>query len=734
MGVTGSFDGTILLWNGDGRLVATLTNTATKHIKAINYISYGPSSGALQSSQDWEDYSSTITTYDPTCQSGTWGCPRTGHTVTLDIQNRILVLVGGETKPGVFSSEVWTWWLDRTNDRWRLDYTPDSYFSTAAEDDSGITWALDSPAIHYVDEDADLSFLKRFVLPDKESTMPKPPLGKRPEIQFPYITNQRVKQLNDLGITTIKELANADKYQILKARGYDFPGTSSDKLLDYYDVCDAKKLCEAILEMCTVTDRKFYAGELQMPWNVENEFGDKAPIKYVPDDDDLYTGDDDIWNRGVPQLWHNRDFADYFPTKDYDELVESWDGCGRLKLPYTAGEFAYMKRPNVDGIGFVPFVDNIADPLNTLQEPQCKINPRNRAYHSALQYEQRTYIFGGKHTEKEFYGDTWYRDDRLPSSNCTKVPTSFSDEHVFHFGCDEPGCQYEYRIWDPENYQQLLQWTPVVYKADISWLDWRMRGPGDGEYIFFVRAVDPAGNRDERFVLNRNMIFWTYYSPIPWDIIFQGIGGFLGLCIFGYLEYRRRMKKAAMERYAMKRMRRKFKAMQRDQEGGAVDWRTLYAESKQQNTAKKKTKKQERDEKKRAREKERKKKEKEKEAIKKKLKAGKEHKDKQKRALEKEKEKKEIKESSKGEKSSKKQKKLKDEEKGDLGDGSPKKLKDYEKGGESPQKLKDYEKGGQSPQKLKDYEKDGGAQETGTKQRKSNKKFKDYEVDNGGDG
>lgn len=34
------------------------------------------------------------------------------------------------------------------------------------------------------------------------------------------------------------------------------------------------------------------------------------------------------------------------------------------------------------------------------------------------------------------------------------------------------------------------------------------------------------------------------------------------------------------DRYAMKRMRRKFKAMQRDVDGRAVDWRTLYNENK----------------------------------------------------------------------------------------------------------------------------------------------------------
>ena len=34
-------------------------------------------------------------------------------------------------------------------------------------------------------------------------------------------------------------------------------------------------------------------------------------------------------------------------------------------------------------------------------------------------------------------------------------------------------------------------------------------------------------------------------------------------------------------RYAMKRMRRKFKAMQRDINGKSVDWRTLYMEAKE---------------------------------------------------------------------------------------------------------------------------------------------------------
>lgn len=66
----------------------------------------------------------------------------------------------------------------------------------------------------------------------------------------------------------------------------------------------------------------------------------------------------------------------------------------------------------------------------------------------------------------------------------------------------------------------------------------------------------------------------------------------------------------ACSRYAMKRMRRKFKAMQRDINGRAVDWRTLYMESKANEEAgmkDKKKKKKNRDKNAEKREKERKK-------------------------------------------------------------------------------------------------------------------------------
>merc|ERR1711907_601900 len=83
-------------------------------------------------------------------------------------------------------------------------------------------------------------------------------------------------------------------------------------------------------------------------------------------------------------------------------------------------------------------------------------------------------------------------------------------------------------------------------------------------------------------------------------LIVGSILGFFAIVGGVYLEVRRRKKKAAMERYAIKRMRRKFKGVQKggkkatatagDGENPEEDWRGYYDEGKG-NKGKKKTKK-----------------------------------------------------------------------------------------------------------------------------------------------
>lgn len=74
-----------------------------------------------------------------------------------------------------------------------------------------------------------------------------------------------------------------------------------------------------------------------------------------------------------------------------------------------------------------------------------------------------------------------------------------------------------------------------------------------------MRAVDTAGNKDPVFDEGRNAHSWEYIPALPWGAIIAGIIGFLALVAGAIIEWRRRRKKAAMERYAIKRMRRKFK-------------------------------------------------------------------------------------------------------------------------------------------------------------------------------
>jgi hypothetical protein len=210
--------------------------------------------------------------------------------------------------------------------------------------------------------------------------------------------------------------------------------------------------------------------------------------------------------------------------------------------------------------------------------PPFTVPTGQRAYHAAVYFEERLYLFGGRQSDTTLMADSWYRDDRLPTVNLKTKPEPNTPQWTFRFASDEPGCVFEYRIWDVLKFKEIRPWTAVLHKTSVEWLDWRVGGPGNGRYALYVRAVDPAGNRDEMYETGRNVYAWNYVSPTPWDIIFGCLTGFIFLAFLAYLEYRRRAKKAAMERYAMKRMRRKFKAMQRDMDGRAVDWRTLYQE------------------------------------------------------------------------------------------------------------------------------------------------------------
>lgn len=666
-----------------------------------------------------------------------WWQGRTGHTTTLSCSwpqlncltvlppgvlgsqlQRFVYIVGGHgygtATGGIFFDDVWAWRPDVLGETFVQDFTDGALYATG--DGSSFHFSKSSPSLNYVTPESPISQLILQVLPTKLDKN-----DNRRLIQRTFLTPYEISLLKNNSIFNIQDFTNpnlAGEYTMLKLRGYDYPQVPLEDRLHFDKVCDVRALAIAMASKCTVNppSQTLYLGQKNMPWNV------------LPD-----------WGKGLPGItaqgiaWHGPGRTDYkylFPmgpgVDDLPSQLRNWDGCTpnfEINNP--------VHGTNVEGLGYVQQLSTVKNPNSQMQELQCKWTPGVRAYHSAQYYEDRLYIFGGKSksfSSPVFMADTWYRDAILPTTRFKSAPKSNTDNPFFYFTPNEPGVKFEYRIWDPVNYIEIRPWTTCTVKTDVGWLSWRKGGPGNGLYTLYARSVDPAGNRDERYVNEQNVHTWYYVSPTPYDIIFISAGSFFGLALFGYLEYRRRVRKAAMERYAMKRMRRKFKAMQRDIDGRAVDWRSLYMESKAAEEAlkgKKRAKKAVRDKKAEKRDKDKKKREKEKEMVKKKLKA----------------------EGAKKDKDAKSKGSVGDDGisgrgdktdggisgKGDKKDKTAKKGKKKEEDGvdkpavkSKDNKLKDYERGGKDTAEVEANKVD--PMEEGVKQRKSNKRFKEYET------
>ena len=76
-------------------------------------------------------------------------------------------------------------------------------------------------------------------------------------------------------------------------------------------------------------------------------------------------------------------------------------------------------------------VGDIRHPRPELQELTCKQTPGKRAWHNALAFEERLYVFGGKNGETDFKADTWYRDAVFPISRMIGRPDSNTDDAWF---------------------------------------------------------------------------------------------------------------------------------------------------------------------------------------------------------------------------------------------------------------------------------------------------------------
>merc|ERR1711937_949802 len=96
---------------------------------------------------------------------------------------------------------------------------------------------------------------------------------------------------------------------------------------------------------------------------------------------------------------------------------------------------------------------------------------------------------------------------------------------------------FEYLVYDADENQVVRTWDRSLGKAQVNWLDkYYENGPGSGFYIFYVRAVDAAGNVDVVFdgLRFRNMYKWKYNTRLPWDYIGYSVLSFLTCVLVAY--------------------------------------------------------------------------------------------------------------------------------------------------------------------------------------------------------
>lgn len=89
--------------------------------------------------------------------------------------------------------------------------------------------------------------------------------------------------------------------------------------------------------------------------------------------------------------------------------------------------------------------------------------------------------------------------------------------------------------YDNDERMFVTSWTKTSGKVNIQWMNGWWGGPGTGNYIFYVRGIDPAGNKDSHYVEGINMYSWRYLSPLPWRLIFAVTGSCFGVLFVAYL-------------------------------------------------------------------------------------------------------------------------------------------------------------------------------------------------------
>ena len=457
---------------------------------------------------------------------------RSGHVVLYEPPSSFnsfreqICIYGGRNEEGVLS-DVWTWNLI-DGEPWRVDFQPDQWYRTTQNGKVFFGTQLTnkmanlaiSPYQYYLSEDANITSLFKLFLP-----VPSKRLSFNQNIarSAHLVKNEDVEKMRNLDIYTIHDLAFANLYTILKLRGFHYPWEESRKV---NEICYLRKLAISLIEKCRIKT------------SVDQSEIEPHEKKYECND-------------GACNL-------------------DAWDGC----LPLEGLKFV-----DVYGLGNVTVPQQTYEIIHELDEINCRQTPGRRHMAAGITLNNKMMVLGGQgRLSDELFRDVWYRDDSFPETKIVTSPETYTHDTIFSFASNEPGAfLFEYKIIDVVERRELTPWlvTTEVVGVDVSWLDNKKGGPGKGIYVLYVRAIDPSGNKEFRYSIQSNMHVWMYLPPLPWGTIF----GFTILLIFIimslYFEYRRRAKRKALERYAIRRMRRKFK-LQSKLEMGNGNWTEAY--------------------------------------------------------------------------------------------------------------------------------------------------------------
>lgn len=340
---------------------------------------------------------------------------------------------------------------------------------------------------------------------------------------IPFVNKKNQERLLSLipPVTDLEGLADITSPQVLELQDI--------KRLNYPDICLHMSWAAAILDKCTA--------------KIESK-------------------DDVGWNGILQKLGEEK------------LNVTSSD---RKKVKYL--DYCSERNPEWTGLWSEFILLNPAEPDPFPYTCRWQIGPTSHA--ASIVYQNRLWIVGGIHdlNGNVTSADVWYRDAKIPRAGFKTKPSSGTWEGLFEFKCDEQyseWCRYEYRVFKGTGDEPLHVWRD--WFANNGTLDfgsswwWPMQGPNgflpeSGMYTLQVRAVDPAGNKDIDFIEGVNQHTWEHFAEPPWPIIFTlaflfVAGVTTGIAYWQYLE-----RKRALQRYAMKRMRRKFKRMQKIKAG-----------------------------------------------------------------------------------------------------------------------------------------------------------------------